>query len=149
MGELNSQLGRRVYLDTNIIIYAVEGYETHAARIKFVLQAMTDGEITAVTSDLTVAEVLVKPKRDHNRKLEGAYQQFLLPTESFRNSAVSREILEAAAGIRANSALKLPDAIHFASAIDQHCDSFLTNDDRFEGMTGIKVVLLSHLAIVE
>jgi predicted nucleic acid-binding protein len=30
MGELNSQLGRRVYLDTNIIIYAVEGYETHA-----------------------------------------------------------------------------------------------------------------------
>jgi predicted nucleic acid-binding protein len=76
MGELNSQLGRRVYVDTNIIIYAVEEYETHAARIKFVLQAMTDGEITAVTSDLTVAEVLVKPKRDHNRKLEGLTSSF-------------------------------------------------------------------------
>ena len=50
--------------------------------------------------------------------------------------------------IRANSALKLPDAIHFASAINQRCDSFLTNDDRFEGMTGINVVLLSLLAIV-
>lgn len=149
MGELNSQLGRRVYLDTNIIIYAVEGYETHAARIKFVLREMTDGEITAVTSDLTLAEVLVKPKRDTNRKLEEAYLQFLVSTESFRNSAVSREILEAAAGIRATSALKLPDAIHFASAINQHCDSFLTNDDRFEGMTGIKVVPLSQLAIVE
>lgn len=55
MGELSSQLGRRVYLDTNLIIYAVEGYETHAARIKFVLRGMTDGEITAVTSDLTLA----------------------------------------------------------------------------------------------
>jgi len=43
MGELNSQLGRRVYLDTNIIIYAVEGYEAHAAHIKFVLQGMTRG----------------------------------------------------------------------------------------------------------
>jgi predicted nucleic acid-binding protein len=148
MGELNSQLGRLVYLDTNIIIYAVEGYETHAARIKFVLQGMTDGEITAVTSDLTLAEVLVKPKRDTNWNLEQAYRQFLLPTESFRNSAVNREILEAAADIRANSDLKLPDAIHFASAINQHCDSFLTNDDRFEGMTGIKVVLLSRLAIL-
>lgn len=148
MGELNSQLGSLVYLDTNIIIYAVEGYETHAARIKVVLQGMTDGEITAVTSDLTLAEVLVKPKRDTNRNLEQAYRQFLLPTESFRNSAVSREILEAAADIRANSDLKLPDAIHFASAINQHCDSFLTNDDRFEGMSGIKVVLLSRLAIV-
>lgn len=149
MGELNSQLGRRVYLDTNTIIYAVEGYETHAARIKFVLQGMTEGEITAVTSDLTVAEVLVKPKRDNNRKLEQAYLQFLLPTKSFRNSAISRDVLEAAAGIRANSALKLPDAIHFASAINEHCDSFLTNDNRFEGMTGIKVVLLSHLASFE
>ena len=55
-----------------------------------------------------------------------------------------RELLEAAADIRANSDLKLPDAIHFASAINQHCDSFLTNDDRFEGITGIKVVLLSQ-----
>jgi predicted nucleic acid-binding protein len=110
---------------------------------------MTDGEITAVTSDLTLAEVLVKPKRDNNQTLEHAYRQFLLPTESFRNSAVSREILEAAAGIRAKSALKLPDAIHFASAINQHCDSFLTNDDRFEGMTGSRVVLLSHLTSVE
>ena len=147
MGELNSQLGRLVYLDTNIIIYAVEGYETHAARIKFVLRGMTDGEITAVTSELTVAEVLVKPKRDTNLKLEEAYRQFLLPTASFRNSAVSREILEAAADIRAHSALKLPDAIHFASAINEGCDSFLTNDDRFEGMTGIKVMLLSHLTL--
>lgn len=110
---------------------------------------MTEGEITAVTSDLTVAEVLVKPKRDNNRKLEQAYLQFLLPTKSFRNSAISRDVLEAAAGIRANSALKLPDAIHFASAINEHCDSFLTNDNRFEGMTGIKVVLLSHLASFE
>jgi predicted nucleic acid-binding protein len=149
MGELNSQLGRRVYLDTNIIIYAVEGYETHAAPIKFVLQGMTDGEIIAVTSDLTLAEVLVKPKRDHDRKLEEAYNQFLLPTDSFRNSAVSREILEVAAGIRAGSALKLPDAIHFASALAENCDSFLTNDDRFKSMVGVTVVLLSHLATAE
>jgi predicted nucleic acid-binding protein len=149
MGELNSQLGRRVYLDTNIIIYAVEGYKAHAARIKFVLQGMTEGAVTAVTSDLSLAEVLVKPKRDRNQKLEEVYRQFLLPTESFRNSAVSREILEAAAGIRADSSLKLPDAIHFASAINQDCDSFLTNDERFAGMTGIKVVLLSQLSVVE
>jgi len=88
----------------------------------------------------------VKPKRDRNQKLEEVYRQFLLPTESFRNCAVSREILEAAAGIRADSALKLPDAIHFASAIDQDCDSFLTNDERFAAMTGIKVVLLSQLS---
>lgn len=133
MGQLTDQLGTRVYLDTNIIIYALEGYETYAAPIKSLLQALTEGAIIAVTSELTVAEVLVKPKRDGSAKLEDAYRRFLLPTTSLRNSAVSREVLEAAAGIRATSTLKLPDAIHWATATIEHCDSFLTNDEGFKG----------------
>jgi predicted nucleic acid-binding protein len=87
MGELNSQLGERVYLDANIIIYVVEGYEAEAARIKVVLRGMTAGEIIAVTSDLTLAEVLVKPKRDGNQKLEQTYRQFLTPTVIARSAA--------------------------------------------------------------
>ena len=102
-----------------------------------------------MTSELTVAEVLVKPKRDGNARLEDAYHRFLLPTESLRNSAVSREILEAAAGIRATSALKLPDAIHWATATIEHCDSFLTNDDGFKSMAGVRIVMLSDLLPVE
>jgi predicted nucleic acid-binding protein len=149
MGQLTSQLGARAYLDANIIIYAVEGYEIYADRIKPILRAMTEGKIKVVTSDLTLAEVLVKPKRDNNAKLEEAYRLFLQPTEAFLNCAITREILEAAAGIRATSVLKLPDAIHFASAINHNCDSFLTNDDRFESTTGLKVVMLSQLAVIE
>jgi len=130
---------------SNIIIYAVEGYETHAAAIKAFLRGLTDGEILAVTSELTVAEVLVKPRRDKNTKLEEAYRRFLLPTESLRTSPVTREVLEAAAGIRANSTLKLPDAIHVATAIREQCDSYLTNDERFTSVTGMTVMLLSRL----
>ena len=102
-----------------------------------------------MTSELTVAEVLVKPKRDGNAKLEEAYRRFLLPTKSLRNSPVSREILEAAAGIRATSALKLPDAIHWATAMIKHCDSFLTNDDGFKSAAGVRVVMLSDLLLAE
>ena len=149
MGQLSDQLGTSVYLDTNIIIYAVEGYETHAAPIKSLLRGLTEGKINAVTSELTLAEALVKPKRDANAKLAQAYQRFLLPTTTLRNVPISREILESAAGIRAISALKLPDAIHLATAINQQCDSFLTNDEGFKSMAGVKVVLLSQLAIVE
>lgn len=147
MGQLTSQLGQRVYLDTNIIIYAVEGYETYAELIKSLLGAMTEREVIAVTSDLTLAEVLVKPKRDGNSKVEQAYRRFLYPTEVLQNSSITREILETAAGIRASSSLKLPDAIHFASAIKHNCDSFLTNDERFENLTGLKVVMLPKLSI--
>lgn len=149
MGELTSRLGGRIYLDTNIIIYAVEGYETHADLIKSILRSMTDREIVAVTSDLTLAEVLVKPKRDGNLNVEEAYRRFLAPTDVLQNSAITREILENAAAIRASSSLRLPDAIHFASAIKHNCDSFLTNDERFQNLSGLKVVLLSKLSIME
>ena len=149
MGQLTEQLGTRVYLDTNIIVYAVEGYETSASPIKSLLQGLTSGKIIAVTSELTVAEVLVKPKRDGNAKLEEAYVRFLVPTKSLRNSVVSREIIEAAAGIRATSALRLPDAIHWATAMVEHCDSFLTNDDGFKRVTGVRIVMLSDFLSAE
>ncbi|HZI85805.1 MAG TPA: type II toxin-antitoxin system VapC family toxin [Pyrinomonadaceae bacterium] len=149
MEQLTSQLGSRVYLDTNIVIYSVEGYTTHATRIKSLLRTMTEGKIKVMTSDLTLAEVLVKPKRDRNTKLADAYRHFLQPTDVLLNCPITREILEAAAGIRATSVLKLPDAIHFASAINHKCDSFLTNDDRFESVPGVKVVMLSQLTVIE
>ena len=149
MGQLTELLGSSVYIDANIVVYAVEGYEIHTGPIKSLLKALTDQELIAVTSELTLAEVLVKPKRDANSKLEEAYKHFLFPTQSLRNSPVSREVLEAAAGIRATTALKLPDAIHLATAINEQCDSFLTNDNRFKNMAGVKVILLEQLPSTE
>lgn len=147
MGQLTSQLGGRVYLDTNIIIYAVEGHETHAELIKAVLQALTERQLVAVTSDLTLAEVLIKPKRHGNANIEEAYRRFLSPTEVWQNVSITREILEDAASLRATTSLKLPDAIHFASAIQYRCDSFLTNDHCFQKLSGLKVVMLSELPV--
>ena len=57
MGRVSAELGRRVYLDANIFIYAVEGFAAHAASIQALLAAMDAGEVVAVTSELTVAEV--------------------------------------------------------------------------------------------
>ena len=58
MGRVNDELGAKVYLDTNIIIYALEGFAAFDDQIKALLQAMDDGEISAITSELTHAEVL-------------------------------------------------------------------------------------------
>ena len=134
MGRVSDELGRRVYLDTNIVIYAVEGFAAHAASVQALLAAMDAGEVVAVTSELTVAEVLVKPFKDQNQNVQQAYKTFLTPTSALELSAISRELLEAAAQVRANTRLKLPDAIHFATALREQCDSFLTNDDLFKSV---------------
>lgn len=48
-------------------------------------------------------------------------------------------LLAEAARLRAISRIKLPDAIHAATALQRECTSFLTNDDRLT-IPGIKVL---------
>jgi predicted nucleic acid-binding protein len=40
--------------------------------------------------------------------------------------------------------LKLPDAIHAATALSSQCTTFLTNDQRFQSVPGFQTVLLSQ-----
>ena len=61
MAGLAGILGRTVYLDTNMFIYTVEGYAPEEAFLRELLAALEGGRFAAVTSELSLAEVLVKP----------------------------------------------------------------------------------------
>ncbi|MBA3711136.1 MAG: type II toxin-antitoxin system VapC family toxin [Pyrinomonadaceae bacterium] len=148
MGIVSAVLGRTVYLDTNIIIYAVEGFAPLAGQITALLQAMDDAEMIAVTSELTLAEVLVKPLTDGNTTVQHAYQTFLQPTPALQIIPISRDLLEAAAALRAATKLKLPDAIHLATAHRYGCDSFLTNDELFKSVGDARVKILAEISLV-
>src|ERR1700741_3792256 len=145
MGRVSAEVGRRVYLDTNIVIYAIEGFADFAAQIQALLQALDDAQIVAVTSELTLAEALIKPLKDQNQAGQEAYQKFLTSTAALQVVPISREILEEAARLRSTSKLKLPDAIHLATATLNGCDSFLTNDDSFKSITTANIKLRSPL----
>ncbi|HSZ59707.1 MAG TPA: hypothetical protein VK797_28950 [Tepidisphaeraceae bacterium] len=64
MGSINAIAGTKVYLDANVFIYAVEGFAGVGAKLTTLFQRFDRGELQAVTSELTLAEVLVKPLRD-------------------------------------------------------------------------------------
>jgi len=148
MGRVSAELGQRVYFDTNIVIYAVEGFADYADQIQALLGAMNTGEIVAVTSELTLAETLVKPLKDQNPTTQQAYRRFLTSTVAFEIVPISRDILEAAAQWRTTSTLKLPDAIHLATAFQQSCHSFLTNDIVFKSLNLAQVKMLSDVSLV-
>ena len=58
---------------------------------------------------------------------------------------ISRQILIEAAHLRAKSRpLSLPDAIHFATAQLNDCQTFLTNDKRLKSIPDIDVVIISE-----
>ncbi|NJO66954.1 MAG: type II toxin-antitoxin system VapC family toxin [Leptolyngbyaceae cyanobacterium RM1_405_57] len=58
---------------------------------------------------------------------------------------ILRELLIDAAQVRADTGLKLPDAIHVATAVRSQCTTFLTNDDRLKNLGSLNVVLLSEV----
>ena len=145
MGKLSAIIGKRVYCDANVFIYALEGYAAHANLLKALLQAMDSRELIVVTSELTVAEVLVKPLRDGDKTLEQKYRRFLTPSTALELWPLTRVILERAAEARAVSKMKLPDALHWTTALQACCDSFLTNDNGFKAQVGLTTHLLSDL----
>ena len=117
-----------VYVDANILIYIVEGNRALASELKQIVEALDAGVLSAVTSELTLAEVLIGPLRTNDQKLAGTYKTLLRSSRVLRTVPVSAAILERSAGIRCNSTTSLPDAIHLATAELAGCRYFLTED---------------------
>jgi predicted nucleic acid-binding protein len=137
--------GERIYLDTNIIIYALEGYPEYVSSLTSLFAAIDEGKLKAVTSELTLVESLIKPMMDDNTYLQNIYMEALQPSDALSVIPVSRQILIEAARLRAKTdTLNLPDAIHLATAHVEDCVSFITNDKRLRSAPDFHVVLLSE-----
>ena len=145
MGTVAVIIPPTVYLDTNIFIYAVEDFGGIGNKLRALFARFDRGELHAVTSELTLAEVLVKPIRDGNAVARDTYTRILQSTPSLTVAPVDRAVLLEAARIRSSSAMKLPDAIHAATALLAGCTTLLTNDAGFESVAGLAVLLLSRL----
>jgi predicted nucleic acid-binding protein len=63
LGELGWRSGDRVYLDTNLFIYAIEEIPPYAELVRPLLLAADRDELTLVTSILALAETLIVPEK--------------------------------------------------------------------------------------
>ena len=98
-----------------------------------------------VTSPITVEEYSVYHLK--NRKFEYIYvfRAFLEDMEFVFNN-VDFDTAFLAAQLRAKyQAIKAMDALQLASAIQSHCDVFLTNDKQLRQVQEIKVLLVDEL----
>lgn len=146
MAALDRFAGERLYLDTNIFVYWLEGYAVFAAVLTDLFARLKRGELHSVTSELTLAECLVKPMIDGNRTRQGEYHAAISRSPELSVVPVSRAVLIEAAAIRAETRAPLADAIHLATARLSDCTAFVTNDERLRGPADITIVTLGELA---
>lgn len=145
MEQLIRALGKNVYIDANVVIYAVEGFPAFQSILESFFACVDNQILRLVTSELTIAEALVKPIADKNNVIQQAYRAFLEPTPQLSLVPISRAILESAAAIRAESGAKLPDAIHIATARHSACSSFVSNDRLIRSAIDIPVFRMEEL----
>lgn len=144
MARLTVPLGSRVYVDTAPIIYTIEENEDLAAVMEPVWKALADGDISVVTSELSLLETLVRPIRNSDAKLIDSYTE-LLTSGEVSLIPISISILREAAELRANQNFKTPDAIHAATALASGCDRLLANDNTFRRLQNVEVTVISDL----
>lgn len=138
----------RVCLDSNVFIEAFEGRGRLAELLRRLLRTLDNPSSASprlVTSELTAAELLVKPLELDRQDLVQVYDNWTISNPYLEVIPVVRNILKDAARLRAtDKALKLPDAIHLTTAIGTHCRYFLTNDTRIKGQFGVEILPLSE-----
>jgi predicted nucleic acid-binding protein len=137
--------GRTVGLDTAPLIYFMEKHQDFIIFVRAFFAALNQGAFTAVTSTITLTEVLVHPLRFKQQELARKYREILMDTKYLRIIPVSPAIAETAAELRAAHALRTPDAIQIATSLHQSADFFLTNDTRLAAVSQPEMLVLNTL----
>jgi predicted nucleic acid-binding protein len=148
MGAAMSEPLPRVYLDANVFVAAFEHVGAHSEHAWWIFRAIEDGEIMAATSELTLAEILVKPLERNAADLADGYEKMLVSGAHFEVLPVRRDILLGAAGLRAHrSSMRLPDAVHIATAQASSCGFFVSDERRLPMPDGLRKLAVNPFTL--
>lgn len=144
MEWINDLEGEILGLDTAPLIYYIED-GLHTEKLTPLFKNISKGDINAISSTITLLEVLVHPYKYGDEELANIYRDILLNSENFLIIPVVEEISEKAAELRAKYGIKTPDAIQVSTAIFGDSSAFLTNDGKLEDIDEIEVLVLDEL----
>ena len=136
---------RLVALDTSVWIYHFEGSTAYGRAADGVLDAVAQGRIGAVASELVLLELLVAPLKKGAQDTADEIELALLHFPNLQLAPVTRAVLVHAAEIRARYGLRTPDAIMLATAVESGATLAVTNDSAWRKVNEIEVVLLRDL----
>ena len=147
MAALASALAghRLIALDTSVWIYHFEGSAAHGRAADSVLEAVSEGHVAAVASELVLLELLVAPLKKGAQDVADEIELTLLHFPHLQLAPVTRAVLVRAAEIRAQYGLRTPDAVMVATAIESGATLSFTNDSAWRKVREIEVVLLQDL----
>ena len=137
---------RRIGLDTSVFIYQLEDNSHYVGLTDCVFSWLERPHVMAITSTMTMTELLVQPYRDDpdERRVDEIYS--LLSTyPNIEWIGPDLQIADAAARLHARHRLRTPAALQAATAARAGATGFLTNDPAFERVESFDTLILDEL----
>lgn len=138
--------GQKIFVDTAPLIYWFEEHPNYIQKLVRFFDEITEKQIPLMTSMVTYIEVLTYPEKMGNRLLSGKYRNYFTNSDQLTIYPLDVTVADAAIRLRARHALKTPDAIQLATAQVCGCDYVLSNDRNWQGVRGVRVLLVSELS---
>jgi predicted nucleic acid-binding protein len=139
-------LKMKITLDTNILIYFLEGIEPQASKVEKLLFSFMKTKDNGIISTVSVAEILTGFYTAGDTQKAVKVKKLLndLTLNCIKIVPVTYEIADLAANLRAKRGGKLPDALIVATAINQASDIVYSQDKDLQRLN--KDIRISELS---
>jgi len=120
----------KIALDTNILIYFLEGIEPQASKVEQILSRFMKGQDEGIISTIAIAEVLTGFYIAGDIQKATQVKKLLndLTLNNFKIVPVTFEVADSAASLRAKRGVRLPDSLIVGTAINQQADHIYSQD---------------------
>ncbi len=135
--------GKRVLIDSNIIIYLTDSIKPYAGLAQNLFQMIESGQSEAVISIVSIMEVMQGPLRKGYRQIAGEVRDYLVNFPNCDCREISLEVLDKIGNDERIdwSGLRAIDSIIIATALIGNADLVISNDKHFKAALPKEMIL--------
>lgn len=135
----------KIGIDTSVFIYQVEANPKYLKLVDPIFTWLESRHGRAVTSTITMLEVLVVPYRIPDIDAVNKFYALLSTYPHLDWIEPTLEIADRAAQLRADLNLKTPDALQASTSLVCQATGLITNDPVFKRIGGIEALILDEM----
>lgn len=135
----------KIGLDTSAFVFQVEENSKYVELVNSIFVWLEGRKSRAVTSTITMLELLVKPYQLSDIDQVNKFYALLSTYPHLEWIAPTLEIADLAARLRAEYKLRTPDALQVATALACQATGFISNDTLLQRVTELEMIILDEL----
>jgi predicted nucleic acid-binding protein len=135
----------KIGIDTSVFIYQIEENEKYVEVTQRIFDWLEGPRARAVTSTITMLELLVHPYRANDSESLDSFYALLSTYPHLEWLPLTLSVADQAASLRARHNLKTPDAVQAATALAETATGFITNDPVFHRVEELEVLILDEV----